>query len=86
MRHYQKDSDSLPEYEILDKILFALIEGQKSIAQIIAAGFEGDVVKKIAKLFYASEYKRRQSALGVIVSELSFDQGRRYSITNKFTI
>ena len=86
LRHDQKDSDSLPEYEILDKILFALIEGQKSIAQIIAAGFEGDVVKKIAKLFYASEYKRRQSALGVIVSEMSFDQGRRYSITNKFTI
>ena len=86
LRHDQKDSDSLPEYEILDKILFALIEEQKSIAQIIAAGFEEDVVKKIAKLFYASEYKRRQSALGAIVSEMSFDKGRRYSITNKFTI
>lgn len=85
LRLDQKDSDSLPEYEILDKILFSLVEEQKSIAEIIAAGFEGELVKKVVKLFYASEHKRRQSCPGPIVSEMAFDKGRRYPITNKFS-
>jgi len=84
LRLNQKDSDSLPEYEILDKILFALIEEQKSVAEIIKNGFEENMVKKVSKLFYASEYKRRQSCLGPKVSEMSFDKDRRYPITNKF--
>ena len=85
LRENQKDSDSLPEYEILDQILFALIEEQKSVEQIIAAGFEEDLVKKVAKLFYSSEYKRRQSCLGPKVSEMALDKDRRFPITNKFT-
>ncbi len=85
LRANQKDSDSLPEYEILDKILFELIEGQKSVAEIIESGFESDLVKKIAKLFYSSEYKRRQSCLGPKISDMAFDKDRRYPITNKFT-
>jgi NAD+ synthase len=85
LRHNQKDSDSLPEYEILDKILFALIEEQKSLAEIVAAGFAEDLVKKVAKLFYGSEHKRRQSCLGVKVSDMAFDKDRRYPLTNKFT-
>lgn len=85
LRHDQKDSDSLPEYDILDKILFALIEEQKSIVEIIKLGFEDELVRKIAKLFYNSEYKRQQSCIGVKVSEKSFDRERRYPITNKFT-
>ncbi len=84
LRLNQKDSDSLPEYEILDKILFALIEEQKSVVEIIKNGFEENMVKKVSKLFYASEYKRRQSCLGPKVSEMSFDKDRRYPITNKF--
>ncbi len=85
LRENQKDSDSLPEYEILDQILFSLIEEQKSVAEIIAAGFEEVLVKKVTKLFYNSEYKRKQSCLGPRISEMAFDKDRRYPITNKFT-
>jgi NAD+ synthase len=84
LRPNQKDSDSLPEYEILDKILFALIEERKSIAETIELGFVESVVKKVAKLFYSSEYKRKQSCLGPKISDMSFDKDRRYPITNKF--
>ena len=85
LRPNQKDSDSLPEYDILDKILFALIEEQKSIEEIIAAGFAADLVKKVAKLLYRSEYKRQQAVIGPKISEMSFDKDRRYPITNHFT-
>ncbi len=85
LRPNQKDSDSLPEYEILDKILFHLIEEKKSVTEIISAGFAEELVKKIAKLFYASEYKRQQSCLGPKISDMAFDKERRYPITNKFT-
>jgi NAD+ synthase len=84
LRLNQKDSDSLPEYEILDKILFALIEEEKSLSEIIKSGFEESLVKKVAKLFYASEYKRKQAVMGVKISDMSFDKDRRYPITNKF--
>ena len=84
LRENQKDSDSLPPYEILDKILFALIEEQKSVAKIIKLGLNSDVVKKVAKLFYGSEYKRSQSVIGVKVSDMAFDMDWRYPITNKF--
>jgi NAD+ synthetase len=84
LRPNQKDSDSLPDYEISDKILFALIEEEKSVEKIIAAGFEADLVKKVAKLFYASEYKRLQACPGPKVSRMAFGKERRYPITNKF--
>lgn len=84
LRDNQKDSDNLPPYEILDKILQQLIEEQKSVADIIKSGFEEDVVKKVAKLFYASEYKRNQAVIGVKLTNMSFDKDRRYPIVNKF--
>jgi len=84
LRENQKDSHSLPDYDILDKILFALIEEEKSITEIIKLGFSEDLVKKVAKLFYASEYKRKQAVLGSKISNKSFDKDRRYPITNKF--
>ena len=84
LRENQKDSDSLPEYEILDQILFALIEERKSVVEIIAAGFEEVLVKKVAKLFYNSEYKRRQACLGPKISTMAFDKDRRYPISTKF--
>ena len=83
LRPNQKDSDSLPEYEILDKILFSLIEEQKSVEEI-SRFFDPDLVKKIAQLFYSNEYKRRQSVIGPKISDMSFDKDRRYPITNKF--
>lgn len=85
LRPNQKDSDSLPDYKILDRILFAIIEEQKSEPDIISLGFEENLVKKVVKLFYNSEYKRRQSCLGPKISDMSFDKDRRYPITNKFT-
>ncbi len=84
LRDNQKDSDSLPPYEILDKILFALIEEQKSVVEIIELGFNSDLVKKVAKLFYSSEYKRRQSVIGPKISDMAFDKDRRYPLTNLF--
>lgn len=84
LRENQKDSDSLPSYDILDKILFNLIEEQKSLEQIIALGFDQNIVKKVAKLLYNSEYKRKQAVFGIKVSKMSFDKDRRYQITNKF--
>lgn len=80
----QKDSDSLPEYEILDKILEQIIEEEKSVDEIVKMGFEEKLVKKVAKSFYLSEYKRRQSVIGVKISKMSFDKDRRYPINNKF--
>jgi NAD+ synthase len=84
LRPDQKDSDSLPDYKILDGILFSLIEEEKSIAEI-AEKFDESLVKKIAKLLYSSEYKRKQSVMGVKISNMSFDRERRYPTTNKFT-
>ncbi len=85
LRENQKDSDSLPDYEILDKILFHLIEEELSTTDIIALGYEENLVKKVAKLFYQNEYKRQQSCLGPKISEKSFNLERRYPINNKFT-
>ncbi len=82
LRENQKDSDSLPSYEILDKILFNLIEQRKSIKEIIKLGFTEDDIKKISKLVKLSEYKRKQSALGPKISTLSFDKERRIAISS----
>ena len=84
LRFNQKDSDSLPDYAILDKILFNLIEQQKSIEETINIGFDKELVKNVAKLIQNSEYKRKQAVLGVKISKLSFDKERRYPLTNKF--
>ena len=83
LRPNQKDSDSLPEYDILDKILFALIEEQKPLAEI-AKNFDENLVKRVANMLYSNEYKRRQSVIGPKISNMAFDRDRRYPITNKF--
>ena len=84
LRFNQKDSDSLPDYAILDKILYSLIEEEKSISEIVKDGFEENLVKKISQLLKNSEYKRAQSVIGVKISSLSFDKDRRYPIVNNF--
>ncbi len=81
----QKDSDSLPDYKVLDKILHKMIEEEKSVGKIIdETGFDEDLVKKIAKLFYQNEYKRQQAVLGPKLSKMSFDRDRRYLITSRY--
>lgn len=84
LREGQKDSDSLPEYDILDKILFGLIEEEKSILELKNQGFDENIVKKVAKLMHLSEYKRKQAVIGPKISTMSFDKDRRYPITNKY--
>lgn len=81
----QKDSDSLPDYEVLDQILYKIVEEEKSVEQIIAQSeLEESVIRNIAKLFYQNEYKRKQAVIGPKISKMAFDLDRRYLITNNF--
>lgn len=80
----QKDQDFLPDYETLDKILFHFIEENLSISQVCDRGYPLEIVKKIFLLLKSSEYKRRQSCPGPIVSTCSLSKDRRYPITNHF--
>ena len=80
----QKDQDSLPPYDILDDILQCLVERELGIAQIIARGHDEATVRKIERLLYLAEYKRRQAAPGVKVTQKNFGRDRRYPITNRF--
>ncbi|NND22329.1 MAG: NAD+ synthase, partial [Silicimonas sp.] len=78
LRDDQKDSDSLPEYADLDVILEALIDDDLSVAEVVAMGFDRDVVKKVENLIYIAEYKRFQSAPGPRLTMRSFWLDRRY--------
>ena len=84
LRENQTDQDSLPPYEMLDGILERLVEREEPLATIIAAGFPADVVTRIDRLLNIAEYKRRQAAPGVKVTEKNFGRDRRYPITNRF--
>ena len=80
----QKDSDSLPEYDVLDKIIEMYVEQDESKATIIERGFSKDTVERVIRLIDFSEYKRRQAPLGVKITARGFGKDRRYPITNKF--
>ncbi len=80
----QKDEDSLPPYEVLDPILEAYIEGDRSIEDIVDMGFEEVTVRLIAGLVDRNEYKRRQSPPGVRISQRAFGRDRRYPITSGY--
>ncbi|KAA0076276.1 NAD+ synthase [Tardiphaga sp. P9-11] len=84
LRENQTDQDSLPPYDILDGILERLVEREEPLSEIVAAGFEKDVVTRIDRLLNIAEYKRRQAAPGVKVTRKNFGRDRRYPITNKF--
>ncbi|OGN87025.1 MAG: NAD+ synthase [Chloroflexi bacterium RBG_13_46_9] len=84
LRPDQKDTDSLPPYEILDPILTAYVEDDKSVEQIIALGFDKTTVQKTAKLVDRSEYKRRQAPPGVKITTRAFGRDRRLPIVNHF--
>jgi NAD+ synthase len=84
LRENQTDQDSLPPYDMLDAILERLVEREEPLADIIAAGFDKDVVTRIDRLLNIAEYKRRQAAPGVKVTTRNFGRDRRYPITNRF--
>jgi NAD+ synthase len=84
LREDQKDEDSLPPYAVLDDILRGLVEGEQSVAEIVARGHDRATVERIQHLLYIAEYKRRQAAPGVKISGRNFGRDRRYPITNAF--
>lgn len=84
LREDQTDQDSLPPYDALDDILRGFVEEELSLPQIVSKGHSAEIVGQIQRLLYLAEYKRRQAAPGVKVSERNFGRDRRYPITNKF--
>lgn len=82
LRPDQKDQDSLPPYDVLDAILYAYIEEDMSQDDIIAKGFDAEVVSKVIRLVDFNEYKRRQGAIGPRISSRAFSRERRYPIMN----
>jgi NAD+ synthase (glutamine-hydrolysing) len=84
LRPDQKDSDSLPEYDVLDPIIEGYVEDDLSIGELEAAGFDPETVRRVAQLVDRNEYKRRQSPPGVRVSPKAFGKDRRLPITNRW--
>ncbi|WP_019583923.1 NAD+ synthase [Thioalkalivibrio sp. ALE16] len=80
----QQDADSLPPYEVLDAILEAFVEQERSVAEIVAQGFDRPTVERIARMVFIAEYKRRQAAPGIRVSPRAFGRDRRYPITSGY--
>ncbi len=80
----QKDTDSLPPYEVLDPILEAYVERDRSFEEIVSKGFAPEVVKKVIRLVDGNEYKRRQAAPGIKITHRAFGKDRRFPITNHF--
>jgi NAD+ synthase len=84
LRENQKDEDSLPPYPVLDGILTGLVEKEMRVSDIVAQGYDLETVKRVERLLYLAEYKRRQSAPGVKVGPKNFGRDRRYPIVNRF--
>ena len=81
----QQDSDSLPDYDVLDKIIELYVEQDKSKTEIVPEGFDESIVKRVIRLIDISEYKRRQAPLGVKITSRGFGKDRRYPITNRYS-
>jgi NAD+ synthase len=84
LRPDQKDSDSLPDYPVLDPILMGLVEDEASVDDLVARGFDRAEVARIERLLCLAEYKRRQAPPGVKLGKRNFGRDRRYPITNAF--
>ena len=84
LRDDQKDEDSLPPYPVLDRMLEMLVDEDCSVAEVVAAGFDAETVRKVERLVYLSEYKRFQSAPGTRLTKRAFWLDRRYPIVNRW--
>jgi NAD+ synthase (glutamine-hydrolysing) len=84
LRPDQVDQDSLPPYDLLDAILDRYVEGTQDRVELVAAGFDAEVVDHVVGLVEASEWKRRQFAPGPKISSLAFGRDRRLPITNRW--
>src|SRR3954469_10727681 len=84
LRPDQKDEDSLPPYAVLDRIIEGYVEDDRSVADLVAAGFDRETVLRVTRLVDRAEYKRRQAPPGVRVSTKAFGKDRRLPITNRW--
>jgi NAD+ synthase (glutamine-hydrolysing) len=84
LRPNQLDTDSLPPYDVLDPILEAYVEDDKSVDEIVAMGYDEPTVLKVARSVDLAEYKRRQAPLGIKITEKAFGRDRRLPITNRY--
>jgi NAD+ synthase (glutamine-hydrolysing) len=85
LRENQTDQDSLPPYEVLDAIMRMYMEEDRSLAEIIAAGYAAEDVKRVTRLIKINEYKRRQAPIGIRVTHRAFGRDWRYPITSRYT-
>jgi NAD+ synthase (glutamine-hydrolysing) len=85
LRPNQKDSDALPDYDILDPILEAFIEKDLSVNELVARGFEREIVIRVLQMVQHNEYKRRQAPPGIRISGRAFGRDWRYPITSRYT-
>jgi NAD+ synthase (glutamine-hydrolysing) len=84
LRPGQRDSDSLPPYDLLDRFLEAYVEQDRGREEMVAAGMPTDVVDEVVRMVDRSEYKRRQAAPGIRITPRAFGRDRRLPITNRF--
>jgi NAD+ synthase (glutamine-hydrolysing) len=84
LRPDQRDEDSLPPYDLLDRVLEAYVERDASREEMLAAGLPGDVVDEVISLVDRSEYKRRQAPPGIRITSKAFGRDRRLPITNRY--
>jgi NAD+ synthase (glutamine-hydrolysing) len=84
LRPDQTDQDSLPPYDVLDGILVAYVEEDRSLDEIVRLGYPIDLVRRVVGLVDRNEYKRRQAPPGVKVSARAFGRDRRLPITNRY--
>lgn len=85
LRPDQKDTDSLPDYDVLDALVVKLIEERKTVDQVVEEGADPAVAAKLSRLINANEYKRRQSPPGLVVDDLSFGRARRMPLTTGYS-
>lgn len=84
LRPDQTDQDNLPPYDLLDTILHGYVEQDHSVDELVEAGFDRNIVERVAQLVILNEYKRRQAAPGVRITPRAFGRDRRYPITSGF--
>ncbi|CAH2899553.1 MAG: NAD synthetase (EC / Glutamine amidotransferase chain of NAD synthetase [uncultured Paraburkholderia sp.] len=85
LRGNQTDQDSLPSYDVLDAIMRMYMEEDRSLAEIVAAGYAAEDVKRVTRLIKINEYKRRQAPIGIRVTHRAFGRDWRYPITSRYT-
>jgi NAD+ synthase (glutamine-hydrolysing) len=86
LRLNQTDEDSLPPYAVLDPILRAYVEEDRSVADIVEAGFDRATVSRVVRMVDSSEFKRRQAPLGVKITHRALGKDRRMPITNGYRV